>query len=447
MDRRDLLTNGVAAAASAASMLALSRAEAATTPTAGRSGNVGRPFRAWVRSGTNSGLETLRLLPLAPGSVLIRTEAAHCCYSMAGEVLAPPQQDVPKIIGHGGIGIVEEIGVRVKRVKVGDRVIVANTPQCGTCYHCLQGRSDMCEVKMMALVPVAERADGTKVVGHNNYGGFGELMVAFEEYLVPTVTKVPPVELAILHCVGGCGLAATVTFVPVKAGTNVAVMGCGPIGLSAVQGARIMGATQIIAVEPIDYRRELALKFGATTVLDPNVEGDGLVDKICDMCKGETSSVFGGGRDWAGAGGPHGVFGAARARPYGPDFVIESVGTNRFPPKAGAGPDPTGLNIKALQQAYLMTDGSGHLTTTGVYHGDVTLPADAFAISGRTHHSGQLGGGANSFRDMQRFVHLTEKKLYDAKSLATGIYTLEQTREAFQAVADRTTAASVVVFS
>jgi len=444
MDRRDLLKNtATAVAGGAASILTPNNAAAAQAPAVVRSGNVGRPFKAWVRSGTEIRMEDLRLLPLGPRSVLIRTEATQCCYSMVGEVLAPTQQNPPKIIGHGGIGVVEEIGTQVKRVKVGDRVIVANTPQCGTCYHCLQGRSDMCEVKVMALVPIAERVDGTKVVGHNNYGGFADLMVAFEEYLVPTVTKVSPVELAVLSCVGGAGLAASVTFVPIQAGTNVAVMGCGPIGLSAVQGARIMGAKQIIAIEPIAYRRELALKLGATTALDPNVEGDGLVDKVHDLCKGDINSIFGGGRDLTPGGGA-GAFGTGRTRPYGPDFVIEAVGADRFPPKAGAGPDPTGL--KALQQAYLMTGGSGHLTTTGVYQGNLTLPAGTFAISGRTHHSGQLGGGANTFRDMQRFVHLVEKGLYDAKSLATGIYKLEQTKDAFQAVADRTTVTAIVVF-
>lgn len=444
MDRRDVLKNGAAALAGAASVMAVGAARAGQAPAAGRpSPNVGRPFRAWVRSGREVKLESLKLLPLGPRSVLIRTEATQCCYSMVGEVLDPAQQDVPKIIGHGGVGIVEEIGVQVKRVKVGDRVIVANTPQCGQCYNCLQGRSDMCDVKMMALTPVAERADGTKVVGHNNYGGFAELMVSVEEYLVPTITKVPPAELAMMACVGGAGLAAAITYTPIQAGTNVAVMGCGPIGLSAVQGARIMGANQIIAVEPIAYRRELAAKVGATTVLDPNVEGAGLVDKIRDMCKGEISSLFGGYRDWA-AGGPVGAFGASRSRPYGPDYVIEAVGGNRFPPKAGSGPDPTGHT--ALQQSYMMTSGVGYLTTTGVYQGNVSLPAGTLSISGRKWHSGQLGGGANSFRDMQRFVHLIERGLYDARSLTTGIYTLEQTKEAFQAAADRTTVAAVVVF-
>jgi S-(hydroxymethyl)glutathione dehydrogenase/alcohol dehydrogenase len=444
MKRRDLLARGAAAVAGGVVAGLSTQSQAAGQAPAVLQGGSGRPFRAWVRSGTQVQLESLRTLPLGPRSVLIRTEATQCCYSMVGEVLAPTQQDPPKIIGHGGVGIVEDIGAQVKRVKPGDRVIVANTPQCGQCANCLQGRSDMCDVKMMALVPVAERADGTRVVGHNNYGGFGELMIAFEEYLVPTMTAVPAAELAVLSCVGAAGLAATLTFVPVQAGTNVAVMGCGPIGLSAVQGARIAGAKQIIAVEPIAYRRELAAKFGATTVLDPNVEGDGLVAKVTDLCKGEMNGLFGGGRN-LNEGNAAGGLGVSRTRPYGPDFVIEAVGADRFPPRAGAGPDPTGLT--ALRQAYLMTAGTGHLTTTGVYQGELTLPAGTFSISGRTHHSGQLGGGANSFRDMPRFVRLIEKGSFDARSMATGIFPLEQVKEAFQAAADRTTVAAIIVMS
>ncbi len=94
-----------------------------------------------------------------------------------------------------------------------------------------------------------------------------------------------------------------------------------------------------------------------------------------------------------------------------------------------------------------MTAGTGHLTTAGVYQDNATLPAGTISISGRTHHSGQLGSGANSLRDMQRFVRLIEKGPYDAKSLATGVFQLAQTKEAFQAVADRTTITALVVFS
>jgi len=215
--------------------------------------------------------------------------------------------------------------------------------------------------------------------------------------------------------------------------------------LAEAVGAPKVKATAVappgVEIAPLD---ELATKFGATTVLDPNVEGDKLVDKVTDLCKGEIGTMFSGGRDWQ-SGASAGGFGVARMRPFGPDFVIEAVGANRFPPKAGSGPDATGL--KALQQAYMMTAGTGHLTTLGVYQGNLTLPAGTFAISGRTHHSGQLGGGANSFRDMPRFVRLIEKGLFDAKSMATGIYKLEQVKEAFQAAADRTTVTSIVAFS
>ena len=434
MSRRDVLKNGSAAIAGGASATLMGRDvwAASQAPAVVRADSAGRRFRAFVRSETEVSLQELRLRPLEPRHVLLRTEATQCCYSIVSEVLTPSPQTPPKIIGHGGVGVVEAVGTAITRVKVGDRVIVANTPQCGQCYNCLRGRADMCEVKRMPLVPIAETSNGTGVTGHNNYGGFADLMVAYEEYCVPVTTSVSSVELAILGCVGGAGLAATTTFVPVAPGTNVAVLGCGPIGLSAVQGARLMGANQIIAVEPIRYRRELALELGATTVLDPNVEGDGLVNRIRDMCKGSTSSIFAGGRDYEG-----------NPRPYGPDFVIEAVGGTRFPPTVETGPDPTG--IRALEQAWEMTCGGGHVTTTGVPSaGNVSIPASMWAIQGRTHHSGQLGG-VNSYHDQLHFVRLIERGLFNAKALATSVFPLEETREAFQAAADRTTVASIVV--
>jgi S-(hydroxymethyl)glutathione dehydrogenase / alcohol dehydrogenase len=430
MDRRTVLTGGVAVVAGTAAS-GVGRSAPATV----RSGNAGRAFKAWVH-GKTTGLETLRLLPLGPRSVLVRMEATQCCYSMINDFIDPPSLDLPRIPGHGGVGIVEEVGRQVTRVKIGDRVILAQTSQCGRCYNCLQDRADMCESKQIPMEPVAERADGTQVVADNNCGGMGEMSVAYEDFLIPVVTDVPPVELAMLHCVGGAGLSAALTFVPIEAGKNVAVVGCGPIGLSAVQGARIAGAKRIIAIEPIQYRRELAKKLGATDTLDPNVEGDGIIDKVIELCHGENASIFGGGRDWQ----------SPRRRPVGADYVIEAAGSNRFPPKAGLGPDPTGVNIKALQQAYLMTDATGHVTTTGLYSGDVVLPAAAYSILGRTHHAGQLGGGANTLRDLPRFVSLIEQGLYDAKSLATGVYPLGDAIEAFQMVIDRAVPAVVITF-
>jgi S-(hydroxymethyl)glutathione dehydrogenase / alcohol dehydrogenase len=393
----------------------------------------GRKFRAFVRFGTGAAVQELKLRPLHEEMVVVRTEATQACYTIVGQGLGTNNFTPARILGHGGVGVVEAIGAKVKRVQVGDRVIVANTPQCGQCYMCLDGRGELCQVKELPLLPIAEMQDGTPVVGHNNTGGFGELMVAYEAYCCPIFSAVPGAELAMLGCVGATGLGAVTSFVPVRPGSDVVVMGAGPMGLSAIQGARIMGAAQVIAVEPVRYRRELAAKVGATTVLDPNVEGDKLVERIRELCKGPTNRIFAGGREWT----------AVDSR--GPDFTIECVGGSRFMPKVESGPDPTGL--VPLRQAWEMTRAGGHLVTLAVGQpGNISFPAGTWSNRGRHHHAGQYGG-VNSLRDLPRFVKLIEKGLYDAKSLSTGIFSLDQTRDALQAAADRTTVAAVLTFS
>ena len=172
-------------------------------------------------------------------------------------------------------------------------------------------------------------------------------MVTFEDYCVPVVTRVSSIELAMLHDVGMVGLASTMTKVKVEVGSDVVVLGCGPVGLSAVQGARIQGAAQIIAVEPIEYRRDLALKVGATIALNPNVEGDNLVPKIRQLCQSRTKALAGGGNTL-------------------PDFVVEAVGGNLFPPKAEVRPGSDRHPAAPAGLATLLA--LGHVVTTGVGH-------------------------------------------------------------------------------
>jgi S-(hydroxymethyl)glutathione dehydrogenase/alcohol dehydrogenase len=225
----------------------------------------------------------------------------------------------------------------------------------------------------------------------------------------------------------------TMTLSPVTPGSIVAIFGAGPIGLSAVQGARLMGAAQIIVVEPISVRRELALKLGATTVFDPNIEGDQLVDKIRYLCQGESDSFYSGGRPRFGE------------RHLGPDFVIEAVGGDRFPPKLEVGPDPAG--ILPLQQAWELCPGGSDLLTCGVGQvGNVSFPGGRWTNSSKNHLSSQFGG-THMKRDMPRYVSLIEAGLFDAESLATSTFALEETSDGYQATADRTTVSSVIVMS
>ena len=454
--RRGLLQKGIAAAAGGAAIAAQSGVLLAQS----RNAAPGRKFRGWISRGTGAGRTTLQDLTLRPISgrqVVVRTEATNLCYSNVTDVLGlPPMnfgqanarpQPVPPaflalanralIQGHGGVGIVEAVGPEVRRVQVGDRVCVSGTPQCGSCYQCLRGRADMCQFLGRQgpndLIPIADMRDGTPVYANSHIGGLAELMVTFEEWVVPIFTKAPAAQLGMVcSCVSVAGLGCSTSQVLalVEPGSIVAVVGCGPLGLSAVQGARISGASRIIAVEPIRVRRELALKVGATHVLDPNAEGDKLVDKVRELSNSPGTRLWAGGRDSGGI-----LAGA------GPDFVVEAVGADRAKPKLESGPDPTG--ILPMRQAYEMCAPGGHIITTSLPSGTISLPAVLFSIGGRTHHAGQAGG-ASPMRDIPRFVEMLDRGQYDANSLATTVVPIERMLEAYQEVVDRTTVTAIM---
>jgi S-(hydroxymethyl)glutathione dehydrogenase/alcohol dehydrogenase len=396
----------------------------------------GRKFRAFVRFGTGASVQELTLRAIEPREVLLKTQASGVCYTIVRGALSTNNANRASIPNHSGMGIVESVGSLVKRVQPGDRVVVPGTPECGQCYECLQGRADWCQfLSTRPAHAVADMADGTPVFSDGSLGGLSELMVVPEEYCVPVFTDLPAEQLTMLGDTVGTGLAGGMNLAPIEPGSDVVVLGAGPVGLGAVQAARIKGATQIIVVEPIQYRRELALKVGATIALDPNAEKN-LVEKIHDLCKGPTNRRFAGGRAWGDE---------LLAVPRGPDLTIEACGGDSFPPKAEKSPDPTG--VLPLQQAFEMTRAGGHIITLGFgQQGDVKFPAWIFANRGRTFHSGQQGG-MHIMRDVPRYVRLMEKGVIDMQSMVTATYPLERTREAIQAVADRTTVGAVITFN
>ena len=455
--RRRLLKKGAAAAAASAALVSQSGTAFGQAPAV----VTARTFRGWISRGTGRGrttLQDIRLRPISGRQVVVRTEACNLCYSNVGAVLgiqaAPPTgaaqatqanagltglntNDMALIQGHGGVGVVEAVGPEVRRVQVGDRVCVSGTPQCGSCYHCLRGRADICQLlgRNLAsdLAPVAELRDGTPVYSNSHIGGLADLMITVEEWVVPVVTKATAVDLGmVLSCVSVAGLGATTTgtLATVPPGGTVAVVGCGPLGLSAVQGARIAGASTIIAIDPIRVRRELALKVGATHILDPNVEGAKLVERVRGLSAGPTSRAWSGGRDSGG-----------RRSGAGADVVVEAAGAEFVRPKLEAGPDPTG--ILPMQQAYEMCSAGGHLVTTGLVRGTIALPAFLFAIGGITHSGGQAGG-ANPMRDIPRFVAMLDSGQYDAKSLTTRVVGLSDVLNAYEEVAYRTTVTAIM---
>jgi S-(hydroxymethyl)glutathione dehydrogenase/alcohol dehydrogenase len=453
LSRRRLLEKTMAAAGGAVLLAqagrALGQAPAAVTK---------RRFRAWVSRGEGPGRTTLQeatLRPITGRQVLVRTEATNLCYSNVPAVLGlqPPAatrpsalaapagarrlSDMALIQGHGGIGVVEAVGPEVRRVRVGDRVCVSGTPHCGACYRCLRGRSDMCQflsaIGPVDLVAIADLKDGTPVYENSHIGGLAEVMVAFEEWVVPIFTELPAADVGMVcSCVSVAGLGATTAhaLMAIEPASSVAVVGCGPLGLSAVQGSRIAGATTIIAIDPIATRREAARKVGATHVLDPNAEGEGLVQRVRALTTWPTDRLWSGGRNPAG-----------RRPGAGADFVIEAAGFEHVAPRLEQSPDPTGL--LPMQQAYQMCALGGHLITTSIIRGDIVLPGNLFSIGGVTHHGGQAGG-CSPMRDIPRFVEMLERGRYDAKTLATTVVPIERMLEAYEEVAYRATITAIM---
>jgi S-(hydroxymethyl)glutathione dehydrogenase/alcohol dehydrogenase len=461
--RRSLLKTGLAAAGATAIGVGAEAAfdsAQAKDPSAAQSQGpalaTGRRFRGWISRGSGRGrttLEALTLRPISGRQVVVRTEATNLCYSNTGAVLGLGPNfggrlgTMALIQGHGGVGVVEAVGPDVRRVQVGDRVCVSGTPQCGACYQCLRGRADMCQFLGRQgpddLVPIADMRDGTPVYANSHIGGLAELMVTFEEWVVPVFTKATAADLGMVcSCVAVAGLGATTSHgvhlrqgsggqALVEPGSVVAVVGCGPLGLSGVQGAKISGASTIIAIDPVRARRELAMKIGATHTLDPNVEGDKLVERVRELSRGPNNRLWAGGRDSGG------LLGGA-----GADFVLEAAGADQAPPKVEAGPDPTG--ILPLRQAYEMCAPGGHIVTTSLPRGNLTLPAVLFTIGGRTHHAGQAGG-ASPMRDIPRFVEMLDKGQYNARALATSVVPIEKMLEAYEDVVYRTTVTAIMI--
>ena len=283
------------------------------------------------------------------------------------------------------------------------------------------------------LVPIADLSDGTPVFENSHIGGLAELMVTFEEWVVPVFTKADPVMLGMVcACTSVAGLGATVTqaLATITPGAGVAVVGCGPLGLSAVQGARIAGASTIIAIDPIAARRDVAKRVGATHVLDPNAEGANLVASVKALTTWPTDRLWSGGRNPGG-----------RRPGAGPDLVVEAAGADHVAPKLEKSPDPTG--VQGVQQAYQMCALGGHLITTSLVRGNITIPGTLFTIGGVTHHAGQAGG-CSPMRDIPKFVEMLDKGQYDAKSMATTVVPLARMLEGYEEAAYRTTITAIM---
>ena len=209
-----------------------------------------------------------------PREVLVRTVAAGLCHSdlhfMEGTYPFP----CPAVLGHESAGVVEAVGSMVHYVAPGDHVITCLSAFCGHCSQCTDGHLTLCENKATELVrqpgepPRLSRADGELVNQFLHLSSFAEYMLIHEQALVKIDQDMPFDKAALIGCGVTTGLGAVFRTARVAPGETVAVIGCGGIGLSAIQGARIAGANKIIAIDTNPSKLELAQQLGATHIVN-----------------------------------------------------------------------------------------------------------------------------------------------------------------------------------
>ncbi|MFJ6214827.1 alcohol dehydrogenase catalytic domain-containing protein [Streptomyces sp. NPDC092296] len=208
--------------------------------------------------------------PLGPDGVRVRLRAAGLCHSDLSAMSGVLPQPAPFVPGHEGAGEVLEVGADVTGVAPGDRVVLCWMPSCGDCPHCRRGQGQLCTLGLGRLrTPGFRFAGGTGLYGFYSVGAFAEETVVAADSVIKVPADVPFEVAALVGCGVTTGVGAVVNTARVEPGASVAVLGCGGVGVAAIQGARLCGAARIVAVDPVASRRERALAFGATEAVAP----------------------------------------------------------------------------------------------------------------------------------------------------------------------------------
>ena len=204
-----------------------------------------------------------------PGQVRVRMRAASLCHSDLSAMSGVLPQPAPFVPGHEGAGEITEVGAGVQGLAVGDHVVICWMPPCGVCPSCSRGQGNLCLAGFATMGTPNYRYDGTDIFGFSGTGTFAEETVVAAGCAVKLPDDVPFEIGALIGCGVTTGVGAAIHTAGVEPGSSVVVIGCGGVGIAAIQGARVAGAAQIVAVDPVAARRDWALRFGATEAVAP----------------------------------------------------------------------------------------------------------------------------------------------------------------------------------
>jgi S-(hydroxymethyl)glutathione dehydrogenase/alcohol dehydrogenase len=346
-------------------------------------------------------IEDVQIDKPGPREVLVTTSAAGLCHSDLHFLEAKYPAQVPVVLGHESAGVVEAVGDQVTYVQPGDHVITCLSVFCGHCEECLTGHMSLCQNpetrRGFGDPPRLSKPDGGKMNQFLNLSSFAEQMLVHEHAIVKINPEMPLDRACLLGCGATTGLGAVMNTAKVEPGATVAVIGCGGIGLNAVQGAYLSGASRIIAIDMLDSKLELAKVFGATDTV--NASDGTAVQQVLEMT----------------GGGVH--------------YSFEAIG----------------LKV-AAEQAFAMLRRGGTATVIGMIPIGQNVELPGFAFLGEKKIQGS-SMGSNRFRvDMPRYVDLYLQGRLKLDELVSARIPLEKVNDGFAAMKTGEVARSVVMF-
>ena len=339
-------------------------------------------------------VQELELQDPEEGEVLVRLAAAGVCHSDYHVVKGEWESSGPLVLGHEGAGVVEKIGPGVTTVAVGDHVVLSWVPYCGVCPRCRSGRPALCpKVEETAYLNVMydgtsrlSRGDET-VPSYLATGAFSDHVVVRETGAIPIRKDAPLDRAALVGCAVATGVGAVVNTADVKPGDTVLVIGCGGVGLSAIMGATLVSAGQIIAADVNEGALERAKSLGATAVVNP---------ATADLAAEVRALVGNDGVDWA----------------------FEAIGLK-----------PT------IEQAYDLIRPGGTAVVVGQSAEGVTIEIDPMVMSDREKSLiGSNYGSSHPALDFPRLVDLYMQGKLDLDRLVGHTGTINEVNEAFAAM-------------
>lgn len=365
-------------------------------------------MKAVVVTGINEyGVEDVELAAPEHSEIRVTIKAVGLCHSDLSLINGTIPSTMPIVAGHEGAGIVAEVGPGVTKFKVGDHVALTLSPVCGTCGSCMEGRHVHCDTAsperiLSGTLPSGKspfsRPNGDAVMSYTALGCMAEETVVHENYAVKIDDNCALDRACLVSCGVLTGAGGAIFGGDIKPGDSVVVLGCGGVGLSAVQGAALAGASNIIALDIADNKLQMAKELGATHIINGQ-EGNAVEQVLTITGKGA-------------------------------DVTLECTGV---PP--------------LILQAFDMLRAGGTMVAIGVPALDVQLPISAamVAFTGKIIKGGKYGCH-NPQLDIPMLLDFYKQGRLDLDSLVSKTYSIDQVKEAFDDMVSNVNARGVIVF-